>query len=76
VYLYQLARRPGLSAKFFCPWTGPHQVTANIFNLNDKIQDRKAKRQIVHINRLKAAHVSSLRRPINESNRSGKPSSK
>ena len=33
VYLYQLARRPGLSAKFFCPWTGPYQVTAKISKL-------------------------------------------
>jgi hypothetical protein len=76
VHLYQPARRPGLSAKFFRPWTGPHQVTAKISNLNYEIQDRKAKRQIVHINRLKAAHDSSLWRPISERNRSRKPSSK
>jgi ribosomal protein L21E len=76
VYLFQPARRPGLSARFFCPWTGPHQVTAKSSNLNYEIQDRKAKRQIVHINRLKAAHDSSLWRPINERNRSRKPSSK
>jgi len=76
VYLYQPARRPGLSAKYFCPWTGPYQVTAKISNLNYEIQDRKAKRQIVHINRLKAAHDSSLWRPINERNRSRKPNSK
>ena len=76
MYLYQPARRPGLSAKFFCPWTGPHQVTAKISNLNYEIQDRKAKRQIVHINRLKAAHDSLLWRSINERNRSRKPSSK
>jgi len=76
VCLYQPARRPGLSAKFFRPWTGPLQVTAKISNLNYEIQDRKAKRQIVHINRLKAAHDSSLWRPINEGNRSRKPISK
>jgi len=34
VYLYQPARRPGLSAKFFCPWTGPHQITAKFSTLN------------------------------------------
>jgi len=76
VYLYKPARRPGLSAKSFRPWTGPHQVTAKISKLNYEIQDRKAKRQIVHVNRLKAAHDSSLRRPMNERNRSRKPSSK
>ena len=76
VYLYKPARRPGLSAKSFRPWTGPHQVTAKISKLNYEIQDRKAKRQIVHVNRLKAAHDSSLWKPINEGNRSRKPSSK
>jgi hypothetical protein len=76
VYLYKPARRPGLSAKFFCPWTGPHQVSAKISTLNYEIQDRKAKKQIVHINRLKAAHDSSLWKSINERNRSRKPSSK
>jgi hypothetical protein len=44
--------------------------------LNYEIQDRKAKKQIVHINSLKAAHDSSLQKPINERNRSRKPSSK
>jgi len=76
VYLYQPARRPGLSAKFFCPWTGPHQVTAKISTLNYEIQDRKFKKQIAHINRLKSAHNSSLWKPINDRNRSRKPSSK
>ena len=59
VYLFQPASRPGLSAKFFCPWTRPYQVTAKISTLNYEIQDRKAKKQIVHINRLKTAHDSS-----------------
>ena len=76
VYLYQPARRPGLSAKFFCPWTGPHQVTAKISTLNYEIQDRKAKKQTVHINRLKAAHYSSLWKPINEGNPARKRSRK
>ena len=56
MYLYQPARKPGLSAKFFFPWTGPHQITAKLSVLNYEIQDRKAKKQVVHINRLKAAH--------------------
>jgi hypothetical protein len=68
VYLYQPARRPGLSAKFFYPWTGPHQVTAKLSTLNYEIRDRKAKKQIVHINRLKAAHDSSLWKLINARN--------
>ena len=56
MYLYQPTRKPGLSAKFFFPWTGPHQITAKLSTLNYEIQDRKAKKQVVHINRLKAAH--------------------
>jgi hypothetical protein len=44
--------------------------------LNYEIQDRKAKRQIVHINTLKAAHDSSLWKPINKENSSRKPSNK
>ena len=35
-------------------------MSAKISSLNYEIQDRKAKKQIVHINRLKAAHDSSL----------------
>jgi hypothetical protein len=66
VYLYQPARRPGLSAKFFCPWTGPHQKTAKTSTLNCEIRDRKAKKQIVHINRLKATHEPLLWKPTTE----------
>ena len=61
MYLYQPTRRPGLSAKFFRPWTGPHQVTAKISKLNYKIQDRKSKRQVVHVNILKAAQIHRCR---------------
>ena len=76
VYLYQLARRPSLSAKFFYPWTGPHQITAKLLTLNYEIQDRKAKKQIVHINRLKAAHDPAHWKPVNNRNRARKPNPK
>ena len=72
VYLYQPARRPGLSAKFFCPWTGPHQITAKFSTLNYEIQDRKAKKQIVHINRLNADHDHARWKPVSNGNRARK----
>jgi len=76
VYLYQPARRPGLSAKFFYPWTGPHQITAKLSTINYEIHDCKAKKQVVHINRLKAAHVPARWKPVNNRNRARKPNSK
>ena len=63
VYLYQPARRPGLSATLFLPWTGPLHVAAKISDLDYDIQDHYAMKQIVHINRLKAAHDSTLWKP-------------
>jgi hypothetical protein len=75
VYLYQPVRRPGLSAKFFYPWTGPHQITAKLSTLNYEIQDRKAKKQVVHINGLKTAHYPARWKPVNI-NQARKPNSK
>jgi hypothetical protein len=76
VYLYSPARRPGLSATFFCTCTEPHQETAKTSMLNYEIQDRKAKKQIVHVNRLKTAHDSSLWKSVTEGNRDRKRNSK
>ena len=63
VYLYQPARRPGLLTNFFRPWGGQLQITAKISDLNYEIQEQYAKKQIVHISRLKAAHNSTLWKP-------------
>jgi len=63
VYLYHPARRPGLSAKIFRPLAGPLQATAKDSDLNYDIQDQCAKKQVVHVNRLKAAHDSTLCKP-------------
>ena len=56
VYLYNPARKPGLSRKFFKPWSGPFQITANVSDLNYKILGHKDRKLVVHVNRLKAAH--------------------
>jgi hypothetical protein len=53
VYLYHPALKPGLSKKLAKPWSGPWQITKKISELNYKIVDKKGKRQVVHIDRLK-----------------------
>jgi hypothetical protein len=60
VYLHQPFRKPGLLAKFFRPWTGPHQVTAKISTLNYETPDSKAKKQAVHLNSLQSVQDSSM----------------
>jgi len=50
------------SAKFHDPWSGPHRITAKISDLNNEIQDND-KKQIVHLYRLKAAHVFTNWKP-------------
>lgn len=59
MYLYQPARRPGL----FLPCICPLQVTAKTSDLDYEIQVQYAKKQIVHIERLKAADDSTLWKP-------------
>jgi len=47
-------------------------MTAKFSTLNYEIQDRKAKKQIVHINRLKAAHDPARWKPVSNGNRARK----
>ena len=54
VYLYHPTKKPGLSAKFHYPWSGPHKITVKISDLNYEIQDKNDNNPIVHLNRLKA----------------------
>ena len=58
VYLYNPAVKKGVSAKFRRPWVGPWRVTEKKSRLNYVIVDRRGKRLIVHVNRLKNAHGS------------------
>jgi len=44
--------------------------------LNYEIQDRKAKKQVVHINRLNAAHDPARWKPVSNRNRARKSNSK
>jgi len=56
VYLYNPARKPGLSRKFCKPWSGPFQITAKVSDLNYEILGHKDRKMVLHVNRLKAAH--------------------
>jgi hypothetical protein len=58
VYLFNKARKPGLSKTFHRVWTGPFQITARISDLNYEIIGENGRKQVVHINRLKPAHGS------------------
>ena len=56
VYLFNKARKPGLSKKFHRVWTGPCQITTKISDLNYEIIGKNGRKQVVHVNRLKPAH--------------------
>jgi hypothetical protein len=60
VYLYNPAMNPGLSRKFRKPWTGLYKVTEKSSHLNYEIMDQNYKSQVVHVNRLKNAHIIDL----------------
>ena len=55
VYLYNPAKKPGLTRKFHRPWAGPFKVITKISDLNYKIVDQNNKQQVVHVNRMKRA---------------------
>ena len=57
VYLYTPAVKKGVSAKFRRPWVGPWRVTERKSRLNYAIVDKRGKRLVVHVNRLKKAYA-------------------
>jgi hypothetical protein len=54
VYLFNPARKQGLSKKFFTVWSGPFRVTTKLSDLNYEILGRNGRKFVVHLNRLKA----------------------
>jgi hypothetical protein len=58
VYLYNPAKIPGLSRKFWKPWQGLYKVTKKLSDLNYKITDQYGKKRVVHVNSLKGAYTS------------------
>jgi hypothetical protein len=63
VYLFTPAKKPRLSKKFRPKWSGPYKIVKKISELNYEIEGSNDKRQIVHVNRLKAAHDPSIWKP-------------
>jgi len=58
VYLFNSARKPGLSKKFFSVWSGPYRVTAKLSYLNYEILGQNGRKFVVHLNRLKAPRAA------------------
>jgi len=63
VYLYNPAKKPGLTRKFHKPWTGPFKIVKKISDLNYRIVDQNGKLQVVHVNRLKRAYNTEVWKP-------------
>ena len=63
VYLYNPAKKPGLTRKFHRLCTGPFKVIKNISDLNYKIVDQNNKHQVVHVNRMKRTYNSEAWKP-------------
>jgi hypothetical protein len=63
VYLFTPAKKPRLSRKFRPKWSGPYKIVKKISELNYEIAGSNDKRQIVLVNRLKAAHNPSVWKP-------------
>ena len=68
VYLYNPAKKPGLTRKFLKSWQGPYKVTEKLSDLNYEITDQYGKKRVVHINRLKRAYISKYWIPKLERN--------
>jgi hypothetical protein len=60
VYLFNPARKPGQSSKFFFAWQGPYKVTARLSKLNYRVVNQQGKEFVVHINRMKRAFKQGI----------------
>lgn len=57
VYLHVPVKPAHVSAKFHCPWTGPHRVKARTSDVNYRIQLSQGGEVVVHVDRLKPAYA-------------------
>jgi hypothetical protein len=76
VYLFNPARKPGLSKKFFSVWSGPYMVTAKLLDLNYEIVGQKGRKFVVHLNRLKACQSNARCGPTQALKRPRRPRKK
>ena len=61
--MFTPAKKPKLSKKFRPKWSGPYKIIKKISELNYEIAGPNDKRQVVHVNRLKAAPDPSVWKP-------------
>ena len=76
VYLFTPAKKPKLSKKFRPKCSGPYKIIKKISELDYEIAGPNDKRQIVHVNRLKAAHDPSVWKPKSKRQTPSKQSEK
>uniref|UniRef100_A0A146M517 RNA-directed DNA polymerase n=1 Tax=Lygus hesperus TaxID=30085 RepID=A0A146M517_LYGHE len=55
VYLHNPVKPPGVSAKFHCPWTGPHRVLEKLSAVTYRVDLANGGQTTVHSDRLKPA---------------------
>jgi hypothetical protein len=60
VYLFNPARKPGQSSKFFFAWQGPYKVTVRMSKLNYRVVNQRGKEFVVHLNRMKKAFKQGI----------------
>jgi hypothetical protein len=60
VYLFDPARKPGQSSKFFFAWQGPYKVTARLSKLNYRVVNQQGKEFVEHLNRMKRAFKQGI----------------
>jgi hypothetical protein len=60
VYLFNPARKPGQSSKFFFAWQGPYKVTARLSKLNYRVVNQQGKEFVVHLHRMKKAFKQGI----------------
>ena len=60
VNLFNPARKPGQSKKFWKKWSGPFKVIAKVSKLNYRVVNPQGKEFSVHVNRLKLAHNQGI----------------
>ena len=60
VYLFNPAKKPGQSSKFWSVWVGPCKAVARLSKLNYRIVNLQGKEFVVHVNRLKRAYNQGI----------------
>jgi hypothetical protein len=60
VSLFNPARKPGQSSKFFFAWQGPYKVTTRLSKLKYRVVKQQGKESVVHLNCMKRAFKQGI----------------